>query len=182
MYAERRKWALFDHGQKSPEQRHPGEAVVKQCFPNVEARVVRAGGRMLCGWQLWEWPHVLIEAGLHAVWLSPDGEMVDLTPKPHSEARILFLPDKRRRYDGIAGDNVRMPLRDDQVIPHFIRAAEAITRVMNRGERISQHGQVSVPRAEIAPLLRPKGLGESIASGLRDHDPCLCDSGGKCKR
>lgn len=159
------------------------DAVVNECFPNVEAKIARAGGRMLCGWQLWEWPHVLVEAEFHAVWLSPEGEMADITPKPHGEARGLFVPDERRRYDGIAIDNVRMPLRDDQLIRHFIRASEAIVRVMNRGERATEYGYVSVPAHEIEPLLQVQGfVGQSLASGLRDHDPCLCGSGGKYKR
>lgn len=42
--------------------------------------------------------------------------MVDITPKPQSETRILFVPDERRRYDGTTIDNVRRPLRDDQLI------------------------------------------------------------------
>src|SRR6185437_7506238 len=67
------------------------DAVVNECFPNVEAKIARAGSRMLCGWQLWEWPHVLVEAEFHAVWLSPEGEMVDITPKPDGEARVLFV-------------------------------------------------------------------------------------------
>ncbi|WP_237051002.1 SEC-C domain-containing protein [Lysobacter capsici] len=159
------------------------EAFVNECFPNVEAKIVRAGGSMLCGWQLWEWPHVLVEAEFHAVWLSPDGGMVDITPKPHGETRILFVPDERRRYDGRVVDNVRMSLRDDQLIRHFIRVSEAIVRVMNRGERASQYGHVSVPAREIEPLLQAQDfLGRSLVSGLRDHDPCLCGSGGKYKR
>ena len=159
------------------------DAVVNECFPNVELKIARAGGRMLCGWQLWEWPHVLVEAEFHAVWLSPEGEMIDITPKPHGEARILFVPDECRCYDGIAVDNVRMPLRDDQLIRHFIRASEAIVHVMNRGERATQYGYVSVPTHEIEPLLQVRGLlGQSLASGLRDHDPCPCGSGGKYKR
>lgn len=159
------------------------DAVVNECFPNVEAKIARAGGRMLCGWQLWEWPHVLVEAEFHAAWVSPEGEMVDITPKPQGETLVLFVPDERRCYDGVAIDNVRMPLRDDQLIRHFIRASEAIVRVMNRGERATQYGYVSVPAREIEPLLQVRGfVGQSLASGLRDHDPCLCGSGGKYKR
>ncbi|ALN88206.1 SEC-C motif family protein [Lysobacter capsici] len=109
--------------------------------------------------------------------------MVDITPKPHGETRILFVPDERRRYDGRVVDNVRMSLRDDQLIRHFIRVSEAIVRVMNRGERASQYGHVSVPAREIEPLLQAQDfLGRSLVSGLRDHDPCLCGSGGKYKR
>ena len=47
--------------------------------------------------------------------------MVDITPKPEGETRILFVPDPRRRYEGLAIDNVRMPLRDDLLIKHFIQ-------------------------------------------------------------
>ena len=162
----------------------PGaNAVVNECFPNVEAQIAREGGGMLCGWQLWEWPHVLIEAEFHAVWRSSDGEMVDVTPKPRGEGRILFVADGRRRYEGIAIDNVRMPLRDDQLIRHFIRASEAVVQVLNRGERAFQYGHVTVPAHEIEPLKLAQGfLGQSLASGLRDHDLCLCGSGSKYKR
>lgn len=159
------------------------DAIVNECFPNVEAKIARSGGSMLCGWQLWEWPHVMIEAEFHAIWLSPEGAMVDITPKPQGESHILFVPDPRRRYAGIAVDNVRLPLRGDQLIRHFIRVAELKTLVMNRGERAGQYGEVSVPRHEIEPLLMAQHfLGTSLASGLRDHDPCLCGQGGKYKR
>lgn len=163
---------------------HPeATADVNECFPNVEAKSAREGGRMLCGWQLWEWPHVMVEAEFHAVWLSPEGEMVDITPKPHGETRILFVPDERRRYTGITVDNVRMPLRDDQLIRHFIRVSEMKTVALNRGERAAQYGYVSVPANEIEPLLIAQSfLGESLAAGRRDHDPCLCSSGSKYKR
>ncbi|MCR6496277.1 SEC-C domain-containing protein [Thermomonas sp. S9] len=54
---------------------------------------------------------------------------------------------------------------------------------MNKGERISQYGHVSVPAHEILPLLEARDfLGVSLASGLRDHDACLCESGNKYKR
>ncbi|MEF2156090.1 SEC-C domain-containing protein [Luteimonas sp. FXH3W] len=158
-------------------------AVVNECFPNVEAKIARASGRMLCGWQIWEWPHVMVEAEFHAVWVSPEGQLVEITPKPHGEATILFVPDARRTYTGTAVDNVRLPVRDDLLVRHFIKASEAIVQVMNRGERASQYGQVSVPVHEIEPLMMAQSfLGHSISSGLRDHDPCLCGSGGKYKR
>lgn len=158
-------------------------AVVNECFPNVQAKLERDGGQMLCGWQVWEWPHVLVEAEFHAVWKSPAGALVDITPKTQNETHILFVPDPRLSYQGLAKDNVRVPLRDDQVIRHFIRVSELIVQVMNKGERISQYGHVSVPAHEILPLQEARGfLGVSLASGLRDHDACLCESGNKYKR
>lgn len=159
------------------------DAVIYECFPNVDAKIARDGGRMLCGWQVWEWPHVMVEAEFHAVWASPDEQLVEVTPKPHGETRILFVPDPRRSYQGRAIDNARMPLRDDQMIRHFIRVSELKTAVLNRGERALQYGTVSVPTHEIEPVLQiQQFLGEALLAKRRDHDPCPCGSCGKYKR
>lgn len=158
-------------------------AKVNECFPNVEAKISLAGGRMLCGWQIWEWPHVLVEAEFHAVWVSPEGEFVEITPKQHGEETILFVPDPSLTYAGLAKDNLRLAVRDDLLVQHFIRVSEEIVKVMNRGERAGQYGYVSVPAHEIEPLMGAKAfLKHSISIGLRDHSPCLCGSGAKYKK
>lgn len=157
-------------------------AKANECFPNVEAKMAQAGGSMLCGWQIWEWPHVLVEAEFHAVWVAPDGALVDITPKQHGEKRILFVPTPTLTYDGLAKDNMRMAVRDDMLVHHFIRVSEEIVMVVNRGDRAGQYGYVSVPAHEIEPLMEAKAfLGQSISAGLRDHSPCLCGSGSKYK-
>ena len=48
---------------------------------------------------------------------------------------------------------------------------------MNRGERASQYGEVSVPANEIQPLLRARDFRPVTGAGLREHAPCLCGSG-----
>jgi hypothetical protein len=65
-------------------------AIVNECFPNVERKVLSNGGKMLCGWQIWEWPNVMIEAEFHAIWQNPKGDWVDITPKQDEEQTILF--------------------------------------------------------------------------------------------
>lgn len=158
-------------------------AKVNECFPNVEAKISHAGGRMLCGWQIWEWPYVLVEAEFHAVWVSPEGELVEITPKQHGEETILFVPDPALTYAGLAKDNVRVAVRDDLLVHHFIRVSEEIVKVMNRGDRAGQYGYVSVPAHEFEPLRNAQAfLVHSISTGLRDHSPCLCGSGRKYKQ
>ena len=163
---------------------HPeAGAQVNECFPNVEAKVQRDGGAIVHGWQLWEWPNVLIEGEFHAVWRSPGGDLIDITPKADGEGRILFVPDERRTFRGVSIDNVRMALRNDLLIHHFIKISEHIVKVMNRGDRAQQFGYVSVPADEIEPLLMFQSLtGEMLRRGLRAHDDCLCGSGKKYKR
>lgn len=159
------------------------DAQVNECFHNVEAKVQRDGGAIVYGWQLWEWPSVLVEAEFHAVWRSLDGNYIDITPKTDGEDKVLFVPDERRTYRGVPIDNVRLALRDDLLIQHFIKISERIVRVMNRGDRARQVGYVSVTAGEIDPLLKFQSLtGEMLRRGLRAHDDCLCGSGKKYKR
>ncbi len=154
-----------------------------ECFPNVLAKIRSSGGSMLCGRQIWEWPNVLVEAEFHAVWRSPSGELVEITPKRHGEAKILFVPDSRLVYDGYSRDNVRMAVRDDALVHDFIRTAEAVFKLMNRGERAKMTGYVSIPRDEYEPLaLAQTFLAQSIEQGLKDHSLCLCGSGRKYRQ
>ena len=53
--------------------------------------------------------HVMVEAEFHAVRVSPEGQYVDITPKPHTEATTLFVPDARRTYTGVVIDNIALP-------------------------------------------------------------------------
>lgn len=159
------------------------DATINECFPNVEAKIQNDGGSIVYGWQLWEWPHVLIEAEFHAVWRSPEGELKEITPKQHGEGKILFLPDHKRVYRGISVDNMRIALRDDPLIHHFIAVSKEIVKFMNHGERAYQHDYVSIPAHQIEPLLEMQSLIQTMLSqGLRSHDLCLCGSGNKYKR
>ncbi|MBN9503988.1 MAG: SEC-C domain-containing protein [Armatimonadetes bacterium] len=62
------------------------------CNLVVTAKVARDGGEALSGWTIWLNPDVMIEAEAHMVWRSPTGDLIDVTPKPDGETRILFLP------------------------------------------------------------------------------------------
>ena len=51
------------------------------------------GGSIRFGWNVWEYPEVYLTAEFHAVWVSPTGELIDITPKPDGETRIVFAGD-----------------------------------------------------------------------------------------
>lgn len=158
-------------------------ALPAECYANVAARVEAEGGSAVYGWQLWEWPHVLVEAEFHAVWRSPSGEFQDVTPRHDDEAEILFVPDPRRMYRGIPIDNVRMAIRDDLIVHDFILAAKEMTRLRLRSGRDSGDGYISLPANEAEPLMDLLAITERMLSeGLRSSDECVCGSGNKYKR
>lgn len=55
------------------------------CFPVVEAHVRNVGGDVVYGWRIWELPWTYIGAEFHAVWRSPGGDLIDITPAPRNE-------------------------------------------------------------------------------------------------
>jgi hypothetical protein len=63
------------------------------CSDGVLEKMKTSGGTIRFGWTIWEWPDVLLTGEFHAVWISPTEELIDITPKPHGEDRIVFVPD-----------------------------------------------------------------------------------------
>lgn len=158
-------------------------AQTNACFHNVAAKVQQDGGAIVHGWLLWEWPNVLAEAEFHAVWQTPDGNLIDITPRPDGEERVLFVRDESRRYRGVLVDNVRVALRDDPLIHHFIGISAHIVKIVSRGQGLPQAGHISVPADKIERLLMLYDLTVAmLRKGLRAHDDCLCGSGKKYKR
>lgn len=69
------------------------------CFDNSVVQAGLHGGEAVYGWAVWHWPGRWFEAEHHAVWRSPAGEYIDVTPQVGEPPRILFLPDPTAPYD-----------------------------------------------------------------------------------
>jgi SEC-C motif len=156
-------------------------ALASEGFANVRAQVAAAGGSTVHGWTIWEWPSVMIEAEFHAVWKAPDGRLLDVSPPPHGERRMVFIPDPNRVFEGRQIPNVRAPLADDPTIREFITLSDEISRWLNTGEREYVFGEIPVD--EITPLLQRKAeLQDQIARrSLGPDSPCPCGSGRQYK-
>lgn len=63
------------------------------CNIGVAEKMKTDGGAIRFGWILWEYPRVYLIAEFHAIWVTPAGELVDITPKPDGETRIVFAAD-----------------------------------------------------------------------------------------
>lgn len=150
------------------------------CFENVREQIERYGGRMVLGWEIWEWPTNMIEAEFHAVWQSPDGKLIDITSKPIPVPRILFLSDPDQVYTGRQVDNIRIPLRDNPLIKEFIEINEKIFEYMNTGELADYYGPIPSPEK----LQKRKAfLQEKInLQKIKPNEKCPCGSGKKYKK
>ena len=111
------------------------DEVANECFHVVRRQVEAVGGERIIGWSIWELPSVFVEAEFHSVWRSSDGRYIDLTPKIAATARILFLPDPVRTYEGRPLNNVRRALTQEPVLLEWFDALEAKYELMNRSGR-----------------------------------------------
>ena len=160
------------------------------CFGDVEQRVKSCGGSVQYGWHIWIWPAVLIEAEFHAVWRTPEGELVDISTPPDYASRVLFLPDPDRVYEDRQVNNVRMSLDSNPQVAELIGLSDRIFEEENKGALAYKHGEISLP-PEVGELLAQRNriviqlkLRSRRLMGARTgrNDPCPCLSGLKYKK
>ncbi|MBX9624339.1 MAG: hypothetical protein K2X82_11075 [Gemmataceae bacterium] len=129
-----------------PVRPEPG-CTVSNCYPNVTRVVAERGGSQVYGWALWRQPGFMVEAEHHAAWRTPDGELIDVTPHADGEARILFLPDPGRVWEGVTIPNVRRPLTNHPLMAGYLWTCGALDRL--RAEHARPGGN---PVAEAAAM------------------------------
>ncbi|WP_372719927.1 SEC-C metal-binding domain-containing protein, partial [Novipirellula sp.] len=159
--------------------KHESYAKVSECFPNVREKMKRDGGTLQHGWCVWLAPKMLIEGEFHAVWCSPNGEFVDITPKPDGEQRVLFIPDNKTKYQNVHVDNVRVILNDSPELQAVLAANRKKMELLHQYNDGS--GQSKIP---LSAITQKFATGASYGGGtqnVRRNDPCPCNSGKKYK-
>lgn len=139
---------------------------------------------MVTGWSLWEWPGVLAEAIHHAVWQSPDGTLIDVTPTRGHYKRVLFSSDSAATFDRTLSHrrpNRMRELSNDPAVMALVAAANGLFQYL--GE-LSQ-GQIEAARSgkdstfDALSGTHLSALHQVYNARLRPTDRCICGSGRK---
>lgn len=136
-------------------------SLINEYFPNVDAHIKEYGGQSVLGRCIWQRVNVLIEAEAHAIWKSPSGDMVDVTPHNNGEDSILFLVDPKMTYDGNCIPNIRKALTSSQLVAE------------SKGNTFSLPADMVRRMFEIQQILNQR---------VGRNDPCPCQSGIKYKK
>ncbi|HWY38632.1 MAG TPA: SEC-C domain-containing protein [Bacteroidia bacterium] len=154
-----------------------------ECFDNVQAKIQRDGGDRIVGWQFWK-HQFMIEAEYHAVWKSPNGELIDITPKNSAIDKIMFVEDLNNPYDGQQLDNIRLNTTNNLLVNDFIALAQAIFYLFSGGEKARMKMVSFTPHEqEILNYLNSVMAGVDgmlKKNGVR-NTPCFCLSNLKYK-
>lgn len=155
------------------------ESLPDNCFENVRKKMIREHGRRILGWQIWEFPYTL-EAEFHAIWCSPNDQLIDITPKTIPVDKILFIEDSKLEYQGRQVDNVRLNLTENRLVDDLIELKKAKYRIENEAGRAFQNGIVTMTgydseRWETVIILTHK-VTKMIEVGLSENSDCFCPS------
>lgn len=158
-------------------------AIENDCFNNVNEMIHRNGGESVQGWSVWQWVNILVEAEAHAVWKSPSGQLIDITPHINKEKRILFLPDDRVTFNGYPINSIRMPLTASPLIAELLQIKDwlfsiisthpAYEKITLEDDQAAQYRAILYRHDDIMMVLHQK---------IGRNDLCPCQSGLKYKK
>jgi hypothetical protein len=100
-----------------------------RCFQNVQAMIQRSGGQIVYGWDISKIPKIHFEATFHAIWKSPHGEFVDVSPQESGQSHILFLPDAHRRDTGTLVPSRRFSIGDNETVERYWDLSDEINKL-----------------------------------------------------
>jgi hypothetical protein len=143
-------------------------AELSNCFNNVARKVAKDGGSIVYGWALLPQKHIL-EAEKHAIWKTPDGEYLDITPRSIPIPMLQFVIDDEFKYEGQLVGNVRINTTKNKVVDDWIFVCEAIDELYTYTTRLDDH-RVSVP-----PLIAP--FIEGLEGFVKNYDPFVTADG-----
>ena len=151
-------------------------AEVKNCFYNVERHAAKMGGSIVYGWAIGV-SAFLVEAEKHAVWKTPTGGLLDITPRIPVMPSILFVKDDDFVYTGQYVDNVRLNVTTNPVVDDWIEICEGIEVLFSFGKRKNEH-EIGMPENVIPFLKHLEDLkvkyGGYLAAGGHPDARCFC--------
>ncbi|MDF7815168.1 hypothetical protein [Hymenobacter sp. YC55] len=145
------------------------------CFPNVDEKVRRAGGKPHYGWLIHK-TRLLYEAERHAVWENEDGELVDVTPYEPVVDEILFVSDNNWAYVGKSIDNIRVNRTKNPLVDDFILLSETVSLALAYGSQLNGILTIPEPAMVVAKAYGKlkDDLHEFIRLGGQPHFACYC--------
>ena len=103
-----------------------------QCFSNVSKKIEMSDGEAVRGREISQLPRVYLEARFHAVWRSPSGRYVDVTPEEARQSRVLFLPDARHNSSDPPVQLHRFLLAKDQAeAQRYLKLTDELIGLVN---------------------------------------------------
>ncbi|MCP8464058.1 hypothetical protein NK553_08880 [Pseudomonas sp. ZM23] len=163
---------LVDNG--TPEVAAPlplPDGLAGEPWYSVGRAVDGLGGERVDGWCLEEWPGLALRAHFSACWRDARGRLWNVLP---GATAIAFLPDPKRRYEGVPLPEHFHALERDELLEDYLWLRRELAR-----------HQLDDERREVRQSMCLR-LESWLELGGRGDKPCPCNSGkryrGCCSR
>lgn len=155
-------------------------AVNKFCFPNVQKKIEDDGGSRVIGWEIHRGKY-FIELECHAIWMSADGNLIDITPKEeHNRSSSLFIPDDSIVYNGRRINNIIINALGLKMVEHLATINNILFDLMDKGERGKNQGLITLTGSEATQYIFLEGekaeLLKFIDAEREENSICFCGS------
>lgn len=149
---------------------------IRNCYINVAKKVELDGGRIHYGWGIYQ-SEILCEAERHAVWESPEEDLIDITPRETEFKQIMFVSDNDFVYSGQLVDNIRINITGNPLVDDFISLCEDLERIYSYGKRVDDD-QMKIANSAMELIEHYEKLKiiylNYIYSGGRPDKVCFC--------
>ena len=99
-------------------------AKIGQWKANVDAKVAKDGGECLEGWAIWYQDDIIVEGEACAVWKSPTGDLLDITPREEDYPQIMFVEEKGIWASCAVVANKRQAISDNPIARMVFKTGE----------------------------------------------------------
>lgn len=137
---------------KIPDEAYSSEYQINECQNNVALKISKDGGNALAVWCIYQSP-ILLEAIYHHLWVSPDGEILDITPRSDKEKYSLVVIDPEQFYDGTLINTKKQILFDVPQVRKLIEVQERIFYFRKKYQK-PYSNEVVVPESEYDSFLK----------------------------
>ncbi|CAI1583906.1 Uncharacterised protein [Serratia marcescens] len=155
------------------------------CYWNAEDNATHHQGVVAMGWMI-EWvPGLFIQAMDHAIFVTKDGGMADVTsvqiPRKIDTGFTTFIPNLERKFPTgfeITPHNVFLPLCDDPLVEESIKLYHENHEAHNkRVLALMASGAFTFNRGQLAG--NPRAVGRSFAIEHDKHNDVVIDTANK---
>lgn len=144
-----------------------------ECVLNLALWIPKHGGKEQQGWTIWYIHNTYVEGEYHSIWIDPQGNPIDITPKRDGETSILFLPSHKRVYKvgELLPDARRLPLVRSIETARLIKIGQGMYAIRKRhfGKGISHVPMMKAEMAELRKRVLAGDKASTIASNRNDQ-------------
>jgi len=144
------------------------------CFTNIQKYKELFGGNLLMGWAISVRKNLYIECEAHAVWQTPDDQILDLTPPSHEDG-VLTLFSHQKDMPVVKTPSKYIPITQSELVQEYITLRNQFEQI-----RCTSTGEtLQIPKSLMDKIIE---IDDIFLLKVGVNEKCPCGSSLKYKK